>query len=316
MAAGWLKQEWTARIFMALLLIGLPVGILAARWGETAVTIHAVMPEKGGFLPDAITAEAGKPFTLRLTSDDVLHGFAVGQSDFPAVEIKPGQMTEVTLTFDKPGTYTYYCTVWCGPNHWRMRGTIEVTGEGEMPLTAPQPPLYVTLGLDIDAPHPAEVVPAQMPAAALGTAVPPQFLSRDLYLTQSPAAVWQTLRAAPELAGFDDAALWNMVAFIWQSQATDEQRQIGAALYAQNCAACHGRTGQGDGVFGQAFDQATDFTDAQTMLGASTAVLDGKIRRGGMGTGMPYWGAIFTDEEIDALIAYLWTFQFLVNGNQ
>jgi mono/diheme cytochrome c family protein len=168
----------------------------------------------------------------------------------------------------------------------------------------------VTLGLDIDAPHPAGVVPAQTPAAALGTAVPFQFLNRDVYLTQSPAAVWQMLRAAPELAGFDDAALWNMVAFIWQSQATDEQRQMGAALYAQNCAACHGRTGQGDGVFGQEFDQATNFTDAKTMLGASTAVLDGKIRRGGMGTGMPYWGTIFTDEEIEALIAYLWTFQF------
>jgi mono/diheme cytochrome c family protein len=46
------------------------------------------------------------------------------------------------------------------------------------------------------------------------------------------------------------------------------------------------------------------------MLGASTALLDGKIRRGGMGTGMPYWGKIFTDDEIEALIAHLWTFQF------
>jgi hypothetical protein len=25
---------------------------------------------------------------------------------------------------------------------------------------------------------------------------------------------------------------------------------------------------------------------------------------------MPYWGKIFTDDEIEALIAYLWTFQF------
>jgi hypothetical protein len=27
-----------------------------------------------------------------------------------------------------------------------------------------------------------------------------------------------------------------------------------------------------------------------------------------MGTGMPYWGTIFTGEELVALVAYLWTF--------
>jgi mono/diheme cytochrome c family protein len=53
-----------------------------------------------------------------------------------------------------------------------------------------------------------------------------------------------------------------------------------------------------------------DFTDAQNMLGASQAILEGKIIRGGMGTGMPYWGPILTNEQIQALIDYLWTFQF------
>jgi hypothetical protein len=33
-----------------------------------------------------------------------------------------------------------------------------------------------------------------------------------------------------------------------------------------------------------------------------------KIRRGGMGTGMPYWGSIFTEEEMEALVSYVWTF--------
>ena len=37
----------------------------------------------------------------------------------------PGKVTDVTLTFDKPGTYTFYCTRWCGVNHWRMRGVVE-----------------------------------------------------------------------------------------------------------------------------------------------------------------------------------------------
>ena len=114
---------------------------------------------------------------------------------------------------------------------------------------------------------------------------------------------------------------WDLVAAIWQSQSTLEEVQLGETLYGQNCAACHGAGGAGDGAmgntgkndpanFGREFESPTDFTDSANMLGASTALLDGKIRRGGMGTGMPYWGKIFTDDEIEALIAYLWTFQF------
>jgi mono/diheme cytochrome c family protein len=53
-----------------------------------------------------------------------------------------------------------------------------------------------------------------------------------------------------------------------------------------------------------------DFTDPRRMLGASPALLQGKILRGGMGTGMPMWGSIFTEEQIWDLIAYLYSFQF------
>jgi mono/diheme cytochrome c family protein len=45
------------------------------------------------------------------------------------------------------------------------------------------------------------------------------------------------------------------------------------------------------------------------LLGASPALLEGKITRGGMGTGMPYWGPIFTREQIQALALYLYQFQ-------
>lgn len=326
MAAHWLKKvprwprfsgEFPARLLLVLLVVALPLAILAVRQRETAVEIHAVMPEKGGWLPDTLTAKAGVSLELHLISDDVMHGFAVGQTGWPAVDVKPGQMTEVTLTFEQPGTYTYYCTRWCGPNHWRMRGTIEVTGNGAEETAVPQPaspPLYVELGLDIDASHAVDVQletpPSAAHGAALVVALPPQYLSREVYLTQSPFEVWQALRSERETAALTDSDVWDLVAAIWQTQTTDEAIELGQSLYTQNCAACHGNAGAGDGVFGQAFDPATDFTNAQAMLGASTAVLDGKIRRGGMGTGMPYWGTVFTDEEIEALIAYLWTFQF------
>lgn len=53
-----------------------------------------------------------------------------------------------------------------------------------------------------------------------------------------------------------------------------------------------------------------DFTNARNMLGASSTILQGKIIRGGMGTGMPYWGPIFTESQIWSIVNYLWTFQF------
>jgi mono/diheme cytochrome c family protein len=288
------------------------------------------MPEAGGWNPADIKVAAGKPLTLRLTSADVMHGFAVGRLDIPAVDIYPGEVTEIELVFDEPGTYTYYCTRWCGANHWRMRGTIEVTGGDKLDPTAEQP-LYLQLALDLDAPHPAETIPAGRPDASHGAKYlvrVPELLNEGDYLrSQSPSAIWASLRKEPALAHLDEASLWNVVAALWQKQTTEEKLALGAELYTANCAACHGENGQGDGVFaiekpaempgmdmteitGHEIVPPSDFTDPTQMLGASPAILQGKIVRGGMGTGMPYWGPIFTSEQTWALVDFLWTFQF------
>ena len=327
-----LMGEWAARLLLVLLLMGLLTAIMVGRRTAQAVEIHAVMPERGGWLPGNLTAEVGVPLKLRLTSDDVLHGFAIGQQSWPAVDVKPGQMTELSLTFDEPGTYIYYCTRWCGLNHWRMRGTIEVTGEtNEPPSTeSAQPPLYLSLGLDIDAPHEVDVQLDRPASAAHGEsldfAIPTQFATQEVYLEQTPYELWQVLRADPGTAAFSDSEIWDLIAFNWRSQTTPESLLLGWRLYTENCAACHGESGDSYGVmapslsvdyepesFGQALLPPSDFTDARKMLGASSALLQGKIIRGGMGTGMPYWGNIFTDEEIEALIGYLWTFQFPID---
>ncbi len=45
------------------------------------------------------------------------------------IDLKPGEWVNLNLTFDRPGTYIFYCTRWCGPHHDEMRGLI-VVGSG------------------------------------------------------------------------------------------------------------------------------------------------------------------------------------------
>jgi len=326
-----MHKEWLARLVLSL-GITFAVGIPAVGWLQHTHTtvLHARMAENGGWTPENLTAQVGQPLHLKLTSDDVLHGFAVGQLDQPAVDVKPGEMTEVTLVFDKPGKYTFYCTHWCSVNHWRMRGTIEVTGDQTKPEPN-KPPLYILLGLDIDANHQASAIPAQMPSAWRGAllmrVIPDTYKNHEYYLSHTPLDLWLALNSEPSLTDLDNQQLWDLVAWVWQSNTSQEQVQEGKQLFTANCAACHGEGGAGNGVFaGQLTENLTNagsnraiqkqvqppanFTDASRMLSASPAHLQGKIIRGGMGTGMPYWGPIFTEDQTWSLIAYLWTFQF------
>jgi len=307
-------------------VIGVPLTAVLARMNSGVIEMHGQVAENGGWTPSNLTAQAGQPLNLRLTSDDVVHGFAVGQSSMPAIDVLPSKWTTATLMFERPGRYTFYCTRWCGPNHWRMRGTIEVTGTATETITT-TPPLYVALNLDLDAPHPSAVVPSEKPSATRGAALglDPAGLGTPAR-TQSPAQVWHALRSSPVTRDLNDTQVWDLVALTWRTNTTPERLAEGQRLYAQNCAACHGETGQGDGVSAPALQRTPampamemtghetvapiDFTDAQNMLGASDAILEGKIIRGGMGTGMPYWGPIFTPEQIQSLVNYVWTFQF------
>ena len=318
------RSELLARILITIGVV-LAVGVPLFTWTRTPL-IHIRMAEDGGWNPDVIKAGVGSPLHLRLTSDDVVHGFAVGQMEMEGVDVLPGKVTDVTLTFDKPGIYTFFCTRWCGVNHWRMRGTIEVNGS----IAEPEPvsiPLYVTLGMDIDAPHAAPIIPRNRPLAVNGQALASNLhLDRgaEYYRSHSPYDLFNSLSNTT----LTDLQRWDVIAHIWKSNSKSESLANGKKLYAQNCAACHGENGAGNGVFAdditrvvkqsqqsisgsnEMMQKPADFTNPSRMLGASPALLQGKILRGGMGTGMPMWGSIFTEEQIWDLIAYVYSFQF------
>lgn len=321
-----MTAEGAARWALVVVLVAVPVFLIGAwRLGHSTTTLHARLAEDGGWDPGTLRAAVGVPLELRLISEDVVHGFAIGRSDLPPIDLEPGRPVLASLLFTQPGTYTYYCTRWCGPDHWRMRGVIEVSGDGEPP-SGPEPAAYLALGIDIDAHHEAAVVPNRRPSAArgagLGIGLPEGNRSREEFITRPPAQTWSSLRSSETTLGLSDDEVWDLVAHLWRSTTTAAALDEGRRLYADNCAACHGELGDGRGVMvtpmpaiddsghgGHASNPA-DFTDAEHMLGASSALLHGKLVRGGMGSGMPSWGLIFTESQAWALTDYLWTFVF------
>jgi len=155
--------------------------------------------------------------------------------------------------------------------------------------------------------------------------IPADYTSRDYYRSHTPLDLWTALRGEPANRDLADQQVWDLVAWVWQANATPAEILAGKKLFSANCVACHGEQGAGDGVFadqlahpGQASGQVNgehtqppaDFTDPAKMLSASPAHLQGKLIRGGMGTGMPSWGAIFTEDQTWELISFLWTYQF------
>ncbi len=321
------RAERRAIIALALILIGMPLATLGYQFGirpklsgVRTIEIVAAAPENGGFQPSAFEAKAGETVHLRVSSPDVVHGLAIGPGegwDFGFV--MPGEVKDIEITFPKAGRYTLYCNVWCSPTHWRMRAAIDILGDP--PPSAPDPIIerLSAQGVDIDAPHPAAATPAQRPSAAQGNALlanaqsslPAEIMSLEWRKSHSPA----TARA--QLTQFSDNDAWNIVAALWLADAEPERMDAAQTLYAKNCAACHGATGNGDGAGADALveqgimgDGPAAFTDPAGMLGATGDILYGKIQRGGMGTGMPGFGTVFTREQSAALVSYLWTFVF------
>ena len=329
-----MKQETLARLVLALLIIAAIATPLAVRWIQASasgptIELHVRMPESGGWSSDAINATVGQTLHLRLTSDDVIHSFAVGQTDWPVLDIKPGEVVTTDLVFDRPGRYTFFCTRWCGPNHWRMRGVIEVTDPKSYTTRLPtaEPPLFQKLGLDIDAmpmlgPQAERSLgqltglPSAERGAALHIELPSELRQHDWLRTHTPAEAFSLLRNDSAYSVLLDAQIWDVVAFAWRSVATDEMLARGAQLYTRDCVACHGEQGRGDGPAGRdlpglqkmmpdAKRGPADFTNLRRLMGLSDAHLQGKLLRGGMGTGMPEFGSLYTADEQWAVIAFV-----------
>lgn len=78
------------------------------------------------YLPKEITVPVGAKVTFYVTSSDVQHGFKVQDTNVN-FQVVPGQVSKLSTTFKKAGTYNYICTEYCGSGHAIMYGRVIVT---------------------------------------------------------------------------------------------------------------------------------------------------------------------------------------------
>lgn len=352
------RPERLARLIGVVLLVGFVLAIFASWLGrirpsDRAIELVARQPAAGGWSRERIVVKRGERVRLRIRSEDVVHGFAIGRLGVDVGPIEPGKTATVEFVADQAGEFTFYCTTWCDPNHPRMRGTLEVRNTGQASATPSSSAQDVALR-DLDMPRDAGAIPQARPSATRGgvlyaercaachgeggqvTARVPAMAQRERSRNLSPIEAFQVLGGAAlenashqgsprpsasgrigqrdethaeSARGWSDQDRWDAVAHLWSLGTTPDRADLGRRLFSRNCAACHGERGDGNGPGGRSQPKRpADFTDMRRMLAGTSSLYTAKIRRGGMGTGMPYWGNIFTEEELAALVDYLWTF--------
>ncbi len=218
--------------------------------------------------------------------------------------------------------------------------TAEPTGAVEEPTSAPEPTAEPepTKEEPTAEPEPTkqepsgQLFPPGMPSAVRGKTVfttncvtchgeagdgsglagAADFTDVEFMRHEKPAQFFEAIRdgvegtAMPAWGGaLSEMEIWDVLYYEWSFATSPEEVARGQGLFAENCVTCHGEAGDGSGLAG-----AADFTDAAFMANEDPAEFFEKIVEGVEGTAMPAWGGTFTEDEIWALVNFVWTFAY------
>jgi cytochrome c oxidase subunit 2 len=82
-------------------------------------------PGEGGVTSDVLYLPVNRPVLFDVTSDDVVHSFWVVQMGVK-VDANPGEITTVSVTPDRVGSYVVRCAELCGLYHAYMVSQVQV----------------------------------------------------------------------------------------------------------------------------------------------------------------------------------------------
>jgi mono/diheme cytochrome c family protein len=152
-------------------------------------------------------------------------------------------------------------------------------------------------------------------AAQLSAPVAPLGLSD--FSRQFTPAEWYTVvtqgnmeKFMPPFANLTDRQRWDVIAYAMSLSTTTELIAQGKTLYQENCTACHGLTGKGDGPdAGKLSNRPVDLTSQSTMAQTSASSLYQAISSG-IAPDMPAYGNSLDENERWALVSYLRSLTF------
>ncbi|MEW6233661.1 MAG: cupredoxin domain-containing protein [Chloroflexota bacterium] len=115
------------RVLSGFIITALIVGFapLPASHPEPTERTIRVQASRFAYQPGIIRVNPGDTVTLEFTSNDVVHGFAVDDYDVEMIA-DPGQVSRLTFTADRRGSFRFRCSVTCGDMHPFMIGKLQV----------------------------------------------------------------------------------------------------------------------------------------------------------------------------------------------
>lgn len=149
------------------------------------------------------------------------------------------------------------------------------------------------------------------PTAASLPSPPTAFADPASVWSLSPAELFHTTKFGrieqlmpPWQNRLSDEEIWQTVMYAWSLHTNETEVAGGQTLYAQNCVACHGETGAGDGP--EAQGDLPDFSDVDyAMVRSQEAWLQGWQEA------HPEIGQAWTPEEQRQVLEYIRTFSYI-----
>lgn len=84
-----------------------------------------VTAQQFSFNPNPIRVKLGETIRLKITSIDVTHGFSLPEFNINEI-LEPGKTVTVEFQVTRQGNFQFFCSIACGVDHSRMRGTLIV----------------------------------------------------------------------------------------------------------------------------------------------------------------------------------------------
>ncbi|OGF67063.1 MAG: hypothetical protein A2Y62_12585 [Candidatus Fischerbacteria bacterium RBG_13_37_8] len=126
-------NKHTTRIYRKefIAVVMLLIIMTTACYAEDSVREISITAEKYQFSPDVIELVKGETVDFTILSSDVNHGFCSKELNI-YLEVPAGEEIKYRFTAEKTGTFEFYCCVYCGIGHMKMKGKIIVRDADEV----------------------------------------------------------------------------------------------------------------------------------------------------------------------------------------